>query len=523
MNAGVVATVSSAVTVPLVGSMVASSSRGPSVSYSAIKPDIGAPGASVSAIAGSGSGTEAFGGTSGAAPVVSGAAALLVQAHPARSPAQIKAMLMNSAETAIYTNPATLPGVLAPITRIGSGEVRVDRAIMQDAVALDAKSGIPSLSFGYGAITAPTSITRHVQVTNLSNTTRNFSVTPGFRYANDAASGAVSVAVPASVKINPNGSRQFPVTITIDPAKLPIWSLNGGSQGGNGPLLQTVEFDGYLTLTDADGKTLSVPWQVLPHRAAAVTPTSTSVALAGGAGSVMLNNPATLDGRVDIFALTGTSPRIGKSKLPSPGDNFAVIDLRSVGVRDGGGGYLEFAVNTFGERAHPNYPAEFDVYIDANRDGTPDAVVYTLELTGFAATGQNVVAVQRLNPDGSPNGGAAIYFYNDADLKSANAILTVPMAAVGVSPGTAFTFSVYAFDNYFTGNLTDAIENMTFTAATPRFATPYSVTVPAGGSTNLAIQSVPGGAAASPSQKGLLLMYRDGAPTREADGITVSP
>jgi minor extracellular serine protease Vpr len=48
--------VSPAISVPLVGSMVASSSRGPNYSFSAIKPDIGAPGASVSAVSGSGTG-----------------------------------------------------------------------------------------------------------------------------------------------------------------------------------------------------------------------------------------------------------------------------------------------------------------------------------------------------------------------------------------------------------------------------------------------------------------------------------
>ena len=41
----------------LVGQMVGSSSRGPSNYYQAIKPEIGAPGASVSAIAGTGTGT----------------------------------------------------------------------------------------------------------------------------------------------------------------------------------------------------------------------------------------------------------------------------------------------------------------------------------------------------------------------------------------------------------------------------------------------------------------------------------
>ncbi len=42
-------TVSAAISIPLVGSMVGSSARGPSISYQTIKPEIGAPGASVSA------------------------------------------------------------------------------------------------------------------------------------------------------------------------------------------------------------------------------------------------------------------------------------------------------------------------------------------------------------------------------------------------------------------------------------------------------------------------------------------
>ena len=61
-----------------------------------------------------------------------------MQAFPTRSPAEIKAALMNSAETNILTNPATLPGVLAPITRIGAGEVRVDRALASTVAAWDA-------------------------------------------------------------------------------------------------------------------------------------------------------------------------------------------------------------------------------------------------------------------------------------------------------------------------------------------------------------------------------------------------
>lgn len=128
-------TISPTNAIPLAGSMASTSARGPSMSQNTIKPEIGAPGASVSAVYGTGDGEEAFGGTSGATPVISGAAAILVGAFPGIEPLEVKARLMNTARTEIYTNPALLPGRLAPVTRIGAGEVRVDRALSATAVA----------------------------------------------------------------------------------------------------------------------------------------------------------------------------------------------------------------------------------------------------------------------------------------------------------------------------------------------------------------------------------------------------
>jgi subtilisin family serine protease len=520
-NAAVVASMSSANSVPLSGSMVASSSRGPSYSFSAIKPDIGAPGASISAIAGTGTGVEAFGGTSGAAPMVSGAAALLLQRYPDRTPNEIKAMLMNTAETQVYINPATQPGVLAPITRIGGGEVRVNRAIGAKTIAHDRSSGSASLSYGYEAVaTGPITLTRQLEIRNFDSKRRNYSVAAKFRYADDAVSGAVKVSVPATATVNGNASRSIPVQVTIDPTKLPDWNLNGGSRGGNGALLQGVEFDGYVTVSEG-GESITVPWHVLPRKAAAVVPSVTNVSLGRGAASVQLANGGAATGGVDVFALTGTSPRIGKSRLPTEGANFSITDLRSVGARlvdlGGGDSGVQFAINTFGERAHPNYPAEFDVYVDANRDGTDDFVLYTAELTGFGATGQNAVNVLNLS-----TGTTSLFFFNDADLNSANAILTAPLSALGLTANSQFDFSVYAFDNYFTGDLTDAVEGMTITLGTPKYAaSTTAVDVASRGTATLGITAPAGGAAASPSQTGLLLMYRNAQPGREAERITV--
>ncbi len=63
---------------------------------------------------------------------------------------------------------------------------------------------------------------------------------------------------------------------------------------------------------------------------------------------------------------------------------------------------------------------------------------------------------------------------------------------------------------------------MTYTLDTPRFiASGVPASVPTGGTSLLSIQAVPGGAAASPSQTGFLLLYRDAAPGKESDAIEV--
>jgi subtilisin family serine protease len=506
------ASISSAAAIPLVGSMASSSSRGPSMGTHLIKPEIGAPGESLSAEVGTGDGETAFGGTSGAAPMVAGAAALMIQAHPSRSVAQIKAMLMNSAEPTVYTNPAVLPGELAPITRIGAGEVRVDRAVKLKTAAWNVEAKSAALSFGAVEVPIITVLKKRVRVENFGGQHRIFKVTPSFRYADDQSSGAVRVIVQPSVSVIPGGIAEFDVVLIIDPRKLQSWTLNGGSLGGDGARLNGPEFDGYITLT-AGSEKLSLPWHVLPRKAALTT---SIFGRHRNSDALWLTNLGREVGDYDVFSLIGTSPRIPSEDLPQPGDNFAVIDIKSVGVR-----YLEefdvleFAINTFGRRSHPNYPAEFDVYLDSNGDGQDDYAIFNLEIGGFAASGQNAVYVLNLTSD-----LATPYFFADADLNSANMIFTVPAASVGVTPGTPIGISVYAFDNYFTGANTDAIENMRFKVGSPRFsvAEPFG-TVPSFSRSPVPLlkADVP---AADSSETGLLMMYRRNALV-EAEAVTI--
>lgn len=502
--------------IPLVGGMAGSSSRGPSISFQTIKPEIGAPGASMSAEVGTGTGETAFGGTSGAAPMVSGAAALLVQAFPNRTPLQIKAMLMNSAETTVFTNQALLPGGLAPITRIGGGELRVNRALAMNTIAYNRDSLSAALSFGALEASEPMVVKQTLTVENLSRYERTFTVTPSFRYADDQASGAVKVLTRSRLNVSARGRESLEVTLVIDPNKLPAWTLDGGSRGGRGDLLNGPEYDGYITLTSGSEK-LTVPWHVLPRKAAE---TSASLSNSRTGPMVKLRNRGFDAGDFEVFSLTGQSTKLPR---PAPGDpgtagsNEAVIDLRSVGVRYwAADDVIEFAINTNGRRAHPAYPGGFEVDIDTNGDGLPDFAVYNSELGAFGTSGQTVVNVLNLN-----TGAGGIYFYADADLNSGNMILTAPASLMGVVPGTTISFDILAYDNYFSGNVSDSIVGMRFTPGSERFAaaTGFTGSVPRLSSASLPVIANRVADSAS-SERGLLLMYRRNAGS-EADAIRI--
>src|SRR5262249_44892497 len=144
-------------------------------------------------------------------------------------------------------------------------------------------------------------------------------------------SGAVQLQTPATISVPPNGAAQFDVHLKIDPTKLPTWNLNGGQLGGTGSLLQGVEVDGYLRITDGTDH-IHLAWQVLPHKAAGVVAQITKATPKGGV-LVLDNRQGAADGGVEIFSLTGQSGEIKKKFLPGPGAGFALIDIRSVGVR----------------------------------------------------------------------------------------------------------------------------------------------------------------------------------------------
>lgn len=439
--------------IPLVQHMVGSSSRGPSMLANLIKPEIGAPGASISAVAGSGDGTEAFGGTSGAAPMVTGSAALVLQAHPDRSPLELKSVLVNTGETEIFNRPAFFGGDLAPISRIGGGEVRVDRALGSTLAAWVEDSPGSTLSFGFHEVTSTnTSIGRTVVVRNYSNQRQMVSIAPSFRFAADAATGAVEVRTRPQVNVPANGTARVDVTLRIDPTRLPAWALDSGLNGANGDALTAVEFDGYLTLTGASSS-VHVPWHVLPRAAG-------DVRTQGGPTPRVRNqsvNPAV----VESYHLVATSP---EQPTGGRGEQDPRPDLRFggyatfAGACGPDGDLFAFAVNTWERQTHANAPALLSAFVDVDGDGVPDYEVFSAELgllTGAPfSDGRNLAWVADLQ-----TGAADAFFFTDHDTNSANTVLyacSVQFGGAGTGEIGEVGLSFAAFDLYFTGTETDS-------------------------------------------------------------------
>jgi subtilisin family serine protease len=541
---GVVARFDPAEGLPLIGHMVGSSSRGPSMLTNLVKPEIGAPGASVSAVAGTGTGVESFGGTSGAAPMVTGSAALLLDAFPDRTPLEIKALLMNTAETDIMNKPTLFGGYQAAITRIGGGEVRVDRAVASPVAAWDGSQWTGALSFGFHDVTEGTqALTRTVTVSNYSNVEIVYAVQPTFRFAEDETNGAISFTVPEQVTVPAQGMTEFDVTLTIDGTLLREWGLDSGANGGNPDVLTQFEYDGYLLLddistTDDDADPLHLAWQVLPRLSADVVASAETVRINAvvddiPAGFVQLNNQGIGTGNIDTYSLIGTSPDLPEG---AQGANAPIVDLRYVGVATYPvpAGFcsadesfvMAFAVNTWERQTHAVAPAQFEFDLDVDQDGVFDYAVfnYDLSLSTSLSNGSNVTWVADLTTF-----DATAFFYTDHGTNSGNTVLLFCGEQIGMNAANFFQpidMDVLAIDFYFAGSVTDSLEGITVAPLGERYLGDVN-DIAAGGDETLTVYDF--GSGNDSTETGVLLFLdaargdtRSGAPPEnEAIAINV--
>ncbi|WP_179865623.1 MULTISPECIES: S8 family serine peptidase [unclassified Bacillus (in: firmicutes)] len=223
------------------------SSRGPARITYDIKPEVTAPGVAVfSTVPSYMHGADQSGkyeyaydnlsGTSMATPNVAGVAALLLQANPNLTPAQIKETLMNTADplNGDYSVFETGAGQVDPYEAIHS-KTRIE-VVDETQGALDKKGNLKTvkdltgaLSFGVAAPAGKNiSDQRSLNIYNNSNQAKTYDVTVSYqkdrRGSLDADDNGVMVVTDKSIKVGANSKKKSTVAITVPKlAKLGIY------------------------------------------------------------------------------------------------------------------------------------------------------------------------------------------------------------------------------------------------------------------------------------------------------------
>ncbi len=198
------------------------SSRGPTF-QGELKPDVVAPGVNIlSAGYAQAMGNQkhlGFGlstGTSMSAPHVSGAVALLLQAHPEWSPLDVKSALMATANPNVWKDVDRTE--LASVLGRGAGRIDLGQAVNPRLLF-----NPPSLSFGLLQTNEgqPTHAEMTVEARNITDTPQTYAI------STENLSGTMSISTaPAALTVAPGEVAQFTVAIDI-PAHSPVADYEG--------------------------------------------------------------------------------------------------------------------------------------------------------------------------------------------------------------------------------------------------------------------------------------------------------
>jgi minor extracellular serine protease Vpr len=209
-------------TTPATADMVSYfSSRGPTIGDAGIKPDLSAPGSSIYTAAQNydpngdlygGSRYIGVDGTSFAAALAAGAAALVKQAHPGYTSGQIKSALTNTAASGILDFDANGNAFPARSITVGGGKLNLGSAITSTLTMVPA-----SVSFGAVndlTLTNGVLATRSILITNTGPTSANISLTVQQR---DTDANAAVTVNPAALPLAAGQSSSVTLTLTGRP------------------------------------------------------------------------------------------------------------------------------------------------------------------------------------------------------------------------------------------------------------------------------------------------------------------
>lgn len=510
----------------LADTMPGYSARGPRPFDSALKPDIAAP-AEVVGVASkkTGNGVQNFNGTSSAAPHVAGMMALLRQQHPDWTVQELNAVAANTATNDLFTSsptasPSPSPNNQIGVSRAGHGRINGFNASQANVVAYN-ESDPGNVGVSFGVVEVPVdgsvSLTKQIRVVNKGAS----SVTYNLTYQDVVPVPGASFSFPgdASITIPAGASASVPVQFSATGNQLmhvreASVSATQAVTGGNLARHWLTEAAGYAVLNPTAGSEpairvalYSAPKPVAAMRAAIsghVPTTQTGsfdVPLTGAGINTGSAYPRDIVSLGKLFELQYASPLVGGPNAPIDQNAIKHVGVTSdyanpapVPTPDPSASptatphpksstVVMFAIDNFGNQSIPAFQsADKEIFIDTNRDGTTDYVVFLdsrarTDVTGRSNVYAPVVVNRTVNPatavilglrtNGlSPETADTNIFNNSVHLFPVPATSIGLIRTDGTGP-TRFNYSVATFNR--SGALVDRTPVMTYDLANPGF------------------------------------------------------
>jgi subtilisin family serine protease len=366
------------------------SARGTHGSDGPVKPDVTAPGDTISsALMGSGSGSSLRSGTSMAAAEIAGVAALVRQGHPWWTPEQVKAAVMNTAGHDLYTGPDRSGAIVGP-DRAGSG--RVDAADAVTTRLLAYSSTTPgAVSVTFGVVTADVRqatvvVTSAVVVQNTGSSPSDLALS--YQSVVDQPGVAYEVS-PASMTLPAGASALATVTMTVTPSALRHTLDPGSSAQQRNPLTGLDEARQFVPA--ASGRVLvtapGVPALRVPVYGVAKPVSSTTATdgtAAGRPALVLAGTGFSLSSPTDPAGAADSSlVSVLNLGYRSRAGDIQAVGAGRVGTDADGPGYLWFGLSTYADWATAGKNMFPTVNIDTNGDNTAD---YTVQVQAVAGS-----------------------------------------------------------------------------------------------------------------------------------------
>lgn len=229
-----------------------------------LKPDMLADARDEVAVLGTGGGYDTVEHQEIAAARVAAMAANIMKARPSLSAADVKALLVNTANPQVLS--ADGSGRYGEVTEIGHGLGDMEAAMASPVVVYDADTFLPGLNFGFLEVQQARTLEKRLRLRNFDDEPHTYNIRLA-THEGKASNAALSWDLPSSVTVPAGGSRVVTVKLRIDPAKLATWPFADSSDYSLEKWAQA-ELNGYLVFSPvANVPELRVAWLAKPRAA----------------------------------------------------------------------------------------------------------------------------------------------------------------------------------------------------------------------------------------------------------------